>query len=211
MTRVLLDGRFLPVTRTVGFIDAPLDRCAGPFARIVAGRLSVDPAVLVRRLVPGPLEQALAELMPPRDGPSGDRFLLAPTESSWTAFFENAADGGDPRPVAGAVPDELGCRTVTAYIVAGDDGGWDILGFTLAAPGRAGPLDAVRVLILHRQDGGYEVQSYGEPLAAEEGDPAELDLGRLDRILRSLGIRAFDADFYLPPRTEGLLVERRAR
>jgi hypothetical protein len=204
MTRLLLDGQLAPLGTVVGFIEAPLARCVDPVARIFAGTRGVAPERIGRSPVPGPLRPALAEL-PAANGPSADRYLLMPTDGPWTAFLDNSPSGGDPRRIAGTLPDELGCRTATVYAVPGADGGFDVLGFTLAAPGHAGLLDAVRVLILEQEDGRPRVQTYGEPLPGEP-DPVALSLDSLYRILRSLRIRAFDEDWYLPDRTEAVLL-----
>jgi len=211
MAGPLLDDRLAPLGRVLGLIEAPLDACLEPFIRLVARGLPADEVDIARQPARGPLDRALAALLPATDRPAGDRFLLAATSGRWTAFFENGAGGGDPRTYAGFLPEELGCRTATVYAVPAGPGetdgpgGFAVLGYTLAAPGRAGRLDAVRVLVVHRVDGEREVQSFGDPLPGE-GDPAGFDLDRLDGVLRSLGIRAFDPDWYLPAGTEGVLL-----
>lgn len=203
----LLDGRFLPVTAVAGFVDAPLDRCVDAVVEAAAMRLLVDPGAADRQPVHGdiPLAAALDELCDRPDHTTG--YLLAPTDGGrWTAMFEDAAGPGVLGDLVADLPDTLGCRTASVYVVPGVEEVPGIVGFTLAEPGRAGMSDAVRVLIVERANGPPEVQSYGEPLAAEPPDPATLDLEALDRVLRSLGVRAFDESFYLPAGSEGLIV-----
>jgi hypothetical protein len=152
---LLLEGRMLPTTGVIGLLDHDLDdELADAFCAVVAPRLQVEPAALQREPVTGPLGDALERLRPLAPTPVGNKYLLCPTDSSWTAFFDNASTGGDPRPVAAELPDKLGCRSL--YVMAVPEPGaqhpngerFRTLGFSLAAPGRAGWADAVRVLMI---------------------------------------------------------------
>ena len=206
VVKLLLDGRLTPTTGVIGFIEASLARCVDAVERYVATHLDIALDGVERRPVTGDLEDVLGALHPLHEGATADRYLLVPTRGEWTAFFDNAADGGDPRPLTGMLPDQLACRTASVYAVPGKGSTLRIAGFTLAAPGHAGMLDAVRVLVVDRRAGSPQVQMYGDPLPGEPNDPADLDLESIDRVLRGLGIHAFDARFYLPEGTEGLLL-----
>lgn len=204
MTRPLLDRRFAPATDVVGFVEAPLDECVRACRTLVAGLLDLDAGAVEQRQVGGGLEPALTELVVGPEGeqdggsPSGYLLLAPTTAPSWTALFFGR--GADHRQVVGDLPDVLDCRALTVY-------GNGAVGFTLAEPGRAGMLDAVRVLIVERRGSSPEVQTYGDPLPGEPADPAGLDLDGLATILRTFGIAAFDPGFYLPPDTEAVLLE----
>lgn len=206
----LLDGRLAPTTSVIGFVEAPLASCVDAVAEYVATHLDIGAGEVSRHRVPGNLEDALQTLRPLHEGAGGDRYLLVPTRSEWTAIFDNAADGGDPRPLTGMLPDRLGCRTASMYAVPGRGSTLRIAGLTLAAPGRAGMLDAVRVLVLDRRIGSPQVQVHGDPLPGEPADPADLDLQSLDRVLRGLGIHALDSRFYLPQEGGALLLSGHA-
>jgi hypothetical protein len=164
-----------PPAGLFGFAETPLEPLVEPFAEVTGASPAGD--------VTGSLEEALA-------GSSG--WLLAPTRGPWVAFF-----GDDPRPPAWRMPDRIGCRTLLVYASATS------VGFSLRGPGRAGPLNAIRTLIVHRDE--PEPQAYGVPLPCE--DQPGLELPWLDRCLRDLGIRAFDPGFYLPRGTHGIRLE----
>jgi len=208
MTRPLLDGRFAPSTELLGFVEAPFDRCVPAVRTLVAELLAIEPAAIGQQSLDGSLEEALAALT--AEG-SAARCLLVPTVgASWTAVFFADPVAIDPRSVAGDLPEALGCRTVLAYARPGRSDGPDgssTVGLSLAEPGRAGLLDAVRVLVVERRGGAPVVQTYGDPLPAEPDDPARLTLDSLDRLLRSLGIDAFAAAAYLPPGTHAVLLD----
>jgi hypothetical protein len=209
---LLLDGRFLPTTGVIGFVERPLTDVTDAFCAVVAAQLETGPAALRREPVEGPLASALERLRPLAPTPAGDRFLLCPTDGAWTAYFDNASTGGDPRPVAAALPDLLGCRSLIV-LAAPDPGARNedpprmrTIGFSLAAPGHAGWTDAVRVLIVSHPGGQTEVQTYGDPLPVEDTGPRDLDIDTLDSYLRFLGVKAFCAAAYLPEGSTGLLI-----
>ena len=101
--------------------------------------------------------------------------VIAATEGAFDMSFSNVT-GGDPRPVAAELPDRLVCRCAIAMAVpepCADQKNlqrFQTLGIYLAAPGRAGWADAVRILIVSRQGGETRVQTYGNPLPAEDDD-----------------------------------------
>jgi hypothetical protein len=160
-----------------GLARAALGDLLEPFAEIVGAALPGED-------VEGPLEAAL-------DRSSG--WLVAPTRGEWVAFF-----GADPRPPAWELPDRIGCRTLLVYASAAT------VGFTLRGPGRAGPLDAIRTLIVNADE--PEPQVHGDPLPFEDAAPRSLGLdpGWLARYLHELGVDAFDPGFYLPAGTRGV-------
>jgi hypothetical protein len=206
----LASGRLRRVTEVFGFVEAPLDRVVDPYTTLVATQLGIAPAELSRRPVAGPLTEALGELEPLRaDSSSGDRHLLAPTASDWVAYFENAIPG-DPRLVAAELPDLLGCRTLVLYATTSHADApastLKTVGFTLSAPGHAGMLDALRVLIVDADE--PQPQTYGHHLPFEDADPRDLrpELNWLTRYCAVLGLHPFDPGFYFPPSAEGVLV-----
>ena len=166
-----------PLPPAFGFAEAPLDDLVEPFAAVVGASPPGEQ-------VEGPLEAAL-------DGGSG--WLLAPTRGEWVAFFD-----GDPRPPAWELPDRAGCRTLLVYASQNS------VGFALRGPGRAGPLDAIRTLVVHRDE--PESQIYGDPLPFEDAPPESLglDLGWLSGYLHKLGVDPFDPGFYLPQGMSGV-------
>jgi hypothetical protein len=197
VTPLVSDPRLAPPTAAFGLAESSLEGLADPFAELVGAR--------GREPVAGPLDSALEQLLE-RD----HRFLLAPTDGDWVAWFENASPP-DPRPIAADLPERAGCRTLTVYASPRDRDDLasplSIVGFTLQEPGRAGLLDAVRVLLVY--DDEPHPQTYGDPLPFEDADPEDLglDIDWLDRYLRALGVRPLDAGFYFPSGATGLTIE----
>jgi hypothetical protein len=186
-----------PPTAAFGLAESSIEGLADPFAELVGAR--------GRERVAGPLDAALAALLE-RD----QRYLLAPTDSDWVAWFENASPP-DPESLAADLPDRAGCRTITVYARPRDAddpaSALSIVGFTLQEPGRAGLLDAVRALLVY--DDEPHPQTYGDPLPFEDADPEDLglDIDWLDRYLRALGVPALDPSSYFPSGATGLTIE----
>jgi RHS repeat-associated protein len=151
------------------------------------------------------------------------RFLFAPTDSGWTAFFDNGHQGTDADAGVSRAAREIGCRGVRMVAIP------DSLGTrpTRSKKGRFGAsifalyaghdtewLNYVRTISAVNDGGRWTFDARGEVLPFEHCEtydgarpqdrfPHEL----LDEYLRALGIRAFDEDFYVPART-ALLLER---
>jgi hypothetical protein len=84
----LLDGRFAPITHSIGFIRCDRDVAANAYRRwqeIIQSKRNVT---LSSRSVSGRLEDVLQSLLP-LTSVEARRFLFVPTRSEWTAFLDN--------------------------------------------------------------------------------------------------------------------------
>lgn len=95
--RLLLGGAWLPVTATILFVHAPVDKCVrtllggrGEHVRKTYGK------PLVPKRVSGSLPELLANLVP-LDSIEDRRYLFLPTaDAAWTAMFGSTWRGFDP-------------------------------------------------------------------------------------------------------------------
>lgn len=102
----VFDGRFWPLTTGFAFIEAPAEK-------IVEAYLKWDTRTNANRVAKqtAGLNAALLSLCPLfRRGPT--RKLFLPTQSRWTACFDNGAQGTDP-----GSWDHLGCDLVNARTI----------------------------------------------------------------------------------------------
>ncbi len=219
---MLLNDALSPLTSTIGFVDAPCRDAANAYLRWQISLVDGDwIAGWTPHRVSGDLESVLRRLLPLKKIESTRRLFL-PTRSGWTAYVDNRWIGADPFPVLHSLVETLHCRGIRMTAVPpnpkatpqqGPYGGTIFELYTPDAPGRlrvARSLNAV-------QDGGrWTFDATGTPLPFEEPGRYtsrrirdRFDAALLDRYLRTLGIEAFDAAFYLPDAAEGILLEAR--
>jgi hypothetical protein len=197
------------MTAAYGFVESPLDRLVDPFCELVARWTGATAARIQRKPSAGSIDRALSALLPRRDSMTEPKYLLAPCANGWTAYFENSRVG-DPRPPSWELPDVLSCRAVLVYAEGSSSRPTRprTYGFSLRAPGLAGPVNSVRTLM--RNAGEKRLQRHGTRLPGEgEDDEDGFDFERLDRYLQSLGIRAFDPEFFMSPTTVGIELDTR--
>jgi hypothetical protein len=122
--RELLDGLMAPVTQEIGFLETDAARAAERFA---AWHSSLSRLRIVRfkqRRVEGDFKTLLCALHP-LTSILRRRFLFVPTESRWTAYFDNGHNGTDAFPVMSVLAEELECRGIRAVAIperADEDG-----------------------------------------------------------------------------------------
>jgi hypothetical protein len=203
----LFEDRYLPLTATVGFLEAALD----DFAEALTawrrshgsdGSVAATPAT-------GDLERLLQSLEPLVQGPY-DTELLVETDSAWTARFDNCANGGDQFGPVSYLAKELTTRGLLAtsapQIGAGQSVGmWGAVQFHLFGPIPNPILNYVRTIDAVNDGGqwtwnlGGEAQPFEQPdryLAPRVRDRFTPEM--LDSYCQALGIRLFDPGFYGP-------------
>ncbi|GIG36254.1 hypothetical protein [Cellulomonas pakistanensis] len=230
---LLLEGRWLPVTRSMSFIRADPQTCIDVFEKrtghVVLERFGSPRRV--REVAGDGIEQLLAALLPLDD--EGHRHLLVRTANpDWTAVFTNHWRGG--RSHLAAQMGMGGLRVVTATDVPHTinllrtRGDWGDRSLVLWEPWperqvRHGTVD----WMLHHVQAGVGDRGWffhaGSGYTDERLD-IPFPLGRVwdERALRAvhkfdhdhlveacrmLGLRPFDADFYAPD-AAGLILER---
>jgi hypothetical protein len=230
---LLLEGRWLPVTKSMTFIQADPQTCIDVFeAR--TGRVTLERFGSPRRVreVAGDwIEQLLAALLPLDD--EGQRHLFVRTANpEWTAVFSNHWRGTDSY-LASQVG-MGGLRVVTATDVPHTinllrtRGDWGDRALTLREPWPERQVGGATIdWMIHRVQAGvgdrgcfFHVQSGHSdenldipfPLGRVWNDRAlraanKFDHDHLAEACRRLGLRPFDADFYAPD-AAGLILER---
>jgi hypothetical protein len=251
--KLLFDERYAPITSTIGFFEADCKRTAEAYVQwqrdigkpevraefernMMKGAVwvhegppsIVEPVEWVTSSVAGPLSHAL-EALPPLTRPWTTRFLIVPTASAWTAFFDNGVRGGDPNgPLQVLCADMLKCRGVK--IAARPDslgrrvnrderqrrGRYGASQFALYGPDMVDHSNSVRGVEAVNDGGTWTFDTSGTPLPFEEPETYKAKRKRdrfpfelLDKYCRALGLRPFDEDFYLPPeQPNATLIER---
>lgn len=242
--RLLLDGRYAPTTSCIGFLEMPHTRAVevfttwhrdihkpGGFAdqeehqrmqgavRVVGTAVPRTPGsgpTIETHPVAGPLSHAL-EALPPLTAGANRRFLLVPTRSKWTAYFDNSLLGTDAAGPMGYLSRANKCRGLRIYAAADtlgtkslyDKAKRGVYGasiFELYGPEQTDWLNMIRV-VCAMNDGGrwrFEVSGTQQPYEEPETYKARLirdkfPFALLDKYCRALGLQPFDDDFYLPP------------
>lgn len=222
----LLDGRFVPVTASIGLLERRIGEVVEPFTELVRQR-AMDwqvspPPVVERHPVDGSLADALRAILPLNSGEPHRRLLL-PTAGPWTAFFDSGWRWGDPAPFAAHLATVLRCRSlvlraIEPYVDASGrpfPGPRELRELTLRGPERTDWLNVIRSVSVVDGDEGWRFESQGTRLPFEDtdryGDPvigARLTFHQLDRYARALGAQPFDPGWYLPPNAgPGALIE----
>ncbi len=168
-----------------------------------------------------PLPEAL-QLLKPLTTREIERYLLAPTESEWTAYVDNLRLGTDASAIA-YLSRRMGCMGL--YFVAkplqrkskpSGDLYTGAMVFSLYGPRSASfNGNQIRDVRVFGDVGGWVFQQTGTPLPFENTDAYDANrvegrftLDMLKQYLQKMSIRAFDKAFYLPRNREpGHLVE----
>lgn len=204
----LLQGRFAPLTFSVGFLEMSLEAVARAYVAWTKsnhGRVDVRP-------VEGDLAGVLRELepltMPPR------RKLLLATQSGWTAYFDNGTFGPDPRTPVSYLAEQLHCRGMMATNVphtlhtqtGNARGTYGAVMFELFGPEPGVFLNFERTVCVTNDGGPWRFEAEGEVQPFEE--TAQYAARRirdrftpamLERYCLALGVRLFDERFYGGP------------
>lgn len=112
----LFDGRFAPITNTIGFIQC--DRaCATQFFFDWQQDIQKKRGVaLVQETIPSDLESAILRLLP-LTSVERRRYLFIPTRSNWTTFLDNGHQGTDVFSPLSYLAKNLSCVAVRATCV----------------------------------------------------------------------------------------------
>jgi hypothetical protein len=220
-SHLLLAEAFAPITSEIGFIEA--DR-ATTVREYLDWQQSIDrPGGRLRlseRRLRGRLEDALSSLLPLVDIESS-RHLFIPTASGWTAYLDNGWDGPDVFPPVSYLSERLGCTGVRAaadrHTMPRDERGpgqYGSVQLDVWGPDGTPPLMYVRSIYAANDGGRWVFGQSGTPYPFEETERYRarrirdrFTFAMLRRYLGSLGLRAFDRDFYMPE-GEATLVER---
>jgi len=204
------DDEISLLTLEIGFLRCPVKVATSAFldwSREIQSKRGVE-LVSERRF--GPIRELLGALLPLTTVETR-RFLFAPTNSKWTAYFENRyGDGGIPSTIS-YLSEIIGCRGVRATAVR------DTIdathrhgqyGATILEIYSARPTEFVNTerSIFAANDGGkWKFEAHGKP---QEFENLQAYMTRrikerftpemLQKYLNALGIDAYDEKFYRP-------------
>lgn len=205
----LLNDRLAPITSTIIFFEAEVTQVVSTFVQWQTPIQKKREVSLKRKPVRGSLEQALKSLLP-LTSVEARRFLFIPTQSKWTAMFDNGWRGTDPSTYISKV---IKCRalrvTAEPYTLTRDEpkarGRWGALIFSLYGPNSESIVDLNRSVYIANDGGKWEFKAIGTKQSFEEEQNYSLPrlherftLEMLERYLKSLGVNAFEESFYLP-------------
>ena len=213
---LLFDDRLAPITSEVGFVEADAETVSNFFYDWESRHQQSRGVTIGRRRVEGQLRDLLEALLP-LTSVEHRRYLFVPTQSRWTAFFDNGFQGTDAGSLT-YIAESMKVRAARVVAVA------DTMGSSRDSKrqGRYGATilelfnpKPVRAIAAVNDGGRWVFDVSGSPLAFEETTAYEARRVRdrftpemLDRYLRALGIDAFNDRFYAPDRS-AIMLERR--
>jgi hypothetical protein len=211
----IFDDRFAPITSEIGFLECDAKRAADAFQQWQEPIQARRGVRLVCREVAGDFPTRL-ENLPPLTSIERRRFLFSPTDSKWTAYFDNGLRGSDAFSSVSHLCTIIGCRGIrglvvphTVKTVAGREvgrSGGTIFELYLADTNSCSFLN-IRRSVSSAYDGHWVFNANGEP--ALEFEQLERYQGRqmrdrftpemLNDYLRNFGIQFFSPEFYNVP------------
>jgi hypothetical protein len=219
--RLLLADRFAPITNEIGFLECNRERVVSFFVgwqdSVV---LPATGRTAVVRGVSGNLETVLAALLP-LTTPRPIRYLFVPTQSEWTAYFNNFRLGTDNSPTS-HMARSLGCRglriVATPHTMrkqgAEHRGRWGATMLEIYAPREVKIHNTLRALYAANDGGRWvfgadgEVQPFEHVAAYAQARIRDRFTPEMLRdYCEALGVRPFDDSFYMPDGAATLLEE----
>lgn len=205
--KLLLDCKYAPLTFSWGFIEAPIEKIMDvwvPWSKV--NFKNVETFVL-RESFPLILKH-LEPLTIPRH-----LELLVITNSSWVAYFDNGANGGDPESIIGYLCQVLRCRGVAVTSIPNTKKGsgrtatgtYGAVQFILFAPEEREFLNYERTILAANDGGKWVFRATGTELNFERTEQYRMrkiqdrfTSEMLEEYCLSLGIDLFNSDFYGP-------------
>lgn len=217
--RFLYDDNLAPLTSEVGFLCGTPQILADAYASWQA-ELGHGPR---SEAVRGELSSVLDCLTPLASGEE-TRALFVPTQSEWTAYFDNGHRGSEASARIGYLHKRVGCKGIRMCCVPhtlrgqGEQakGRFGATILEVYSPQAEHPLGYERVVYVMDDGGRWEFGQCGRPYDFEDLEQYKARRIRdrftpemLDRYLRRFGLRAFDESFYVATeKSPAILVEK---
>jgi hypothetical protein len=208
----LLDGKLAPLTYAWGFMEAPLQLVGDTFHKWSSSNHNKVTSSPFSSTLANALLQLQPLIVPPR------RRLLMETGSSWTAYFDNGSDGGDPFGPVSYMSELLKCRGLTVACVPHTltskrkdaKGTYGAVQFELFAPEPREISNHERSVSAANDGGRWCFNVFGTVQPYEKIDQYKARKIKdrftpemLEAYCEALGIKLFDAEFYGP---DGILI-----
>lgn len=206
----LLNNRLDPITKEIGFFECDLKSVVAAYGLWMTEVLRPYGMRIELENIEGNLETVLRNLLP-LTIPIPCRFAFVPTQSAWTAYFDNSIHGTDSAGPVHVLAKKLNCRSVRAVLVPNtmpsrpareSKGRFGATMLELYGPDGK----EIRVIYAANDGGKWRFGEHGSPFAFEEVEKYRAKRIRdrftgemLSNYLRNLGITAaFDETFYAP-------------
>ena len=206
----LLNDKLAPITKEIGFFEYDVKSIAAAYDLWITEVLRPLEMWIELNNIEGSLEVVLRKLLP-LTIPTPRRRVFVPTQSPWTAYFDNGAHGTDSAGVVHVLAKKLNCRTIRAVHVQNtmpsqptreSKGHFGATMLELYGPDGK----AIRTIYAANDGGTWRFGERGTPFAFEEVEKYNSKRIRdkftkemLSNYLKNLGITgAFDETFYAP-------------
>lgn len=211
-TKLLLKGRYRPLTDTLGFLECTAKHAADAFHAWQERTYTREGRKLfIQSVQTSNLEAALEVLLPLATRPN--QWLFLDTASQWCAYLENGWRGTDPTPIAPLAGRRCKCRGVRATSIPnipmkkhGDQwrGSYGAEVLEVYRPVWTDIGNTERSICVLNDGGRWSFDVFGEPYNFEDTEkyctPRIQDRFTHDMIelyLKHLGIEAYKQEFYL--------------
>jgi hypothetical protein len=215
MVTQLFDDRYAPITSEIGFLECGAKIAAEAYAtwmRPIHAEISV---AIETSEVHSDFVSKIRALLP-LTSVQRRRTLFLPTQSRWTAYFDNGWRGTDSYSAVSYLCQTIGCQGIRAVSIpntirkttAGTCGryGATILELYAASTDGCSFLNTRRSVHAANDGGRWNFGTHGEPLEFEELAQYEarriqerFTADMLDRYLGHWGIQFFSPEFYEVP------------
>lgn len=205
---VLADDRYAPVTRSLGFLNLPLEQAA---EALRDWRTRLHGSAQTTALTGG-LEQNIHRLEPLTIPVRLRELLVSTADPAWTAYFDCGARGGDPVSALGHLAMVARVRAVLVshvphtFDAKTGAGRYGATQLQVLGPEATNALGYVRVVSALNDGGRWVFHVSGPPFEFEESDRYEARRIKdrfteemLERYCVELGLRPFALDFYPGP------------
>lgn len=189
---LFLGGALRPIGCGLSFLDASRSEVLAAVLHVHGARAEVSE--------PAPLPTC-ARVLDPMEAP-WTRELLIECDG-WTAYLNNGMSGGDLSAIAPAIARQRGWRCVGAQHMPSHGPGHAATQLWLQGPNGVPPLDHIRTLAAHAEDGRWSWHESGEvqPFEVTDRYQARRKRDRLDRALlveylSSLEIKVDEPKFF---------------
>lgn len=207
--KLLFDNALAPLTYHIGFLQVGVEQLVAAYAEWMEQMVAVNMEIKnshTQRQVTGSLYDVL-QILPPLTE-LRTKIVFVPTNSNWTAIFENFWIG-DIRPRVAHLTRTIGCRGINmmAIPVAIDEraGNWRTLGIQVFGPKPNSISNMERVIGIVRDNNRLSLVSNGTPFPFERLDQYQEKRVKdrftqelLEQYMAEFGLFPFDESFYLP-------------
>ena len=113
---LLFDNKFAPITKEIGFLECDVKSVCTAYELWETEILRPHEMRVELENVEGNFESILRKLLP-LTTPIRTRLAFVPTQSAWTAYFDNGPRGTDATGIISVLAKKLNCRGIRTVFV----------------------------------------------------------------------------------------------